>query len=172
MKTNTITLTGHHNSVTGHHNSVTGHHNPVPELAGIELSGWSDLVAVSRCAHQGRTLFALSLTPFREEQRDGDPRSACREDSESPATRRGNSLHCKAAFHHHTTNRTTQGGRWPACHVADGRRCTVFQSLPSGRLNRARSCLTIEGGGTTKGRRGRTPEQRACREEIRHPEWS
>lgn len=69
----------------------------------------------------------LDRVPFREEQRDGDPRSACREDSESPATRRGNSLHCKAAFHYPPTNRTTQGERWPARHHADGRRRTDVQ---------------------------------------------
>lgn len=131
-------------------------------------------VSISYCVTTPRSIRSSSVAapPIREEQRDGDPRSACREDSESPATRRGNSLHCQAAFHYHSPNRTTRVGRWPSSHVADGRRRTVFQSLPSGRLNRARSCLTIEGGGTTKGRRGRTPEQRACREEIRHPEWS
>lgn len=69
------------------------------------------------------------LTPFREEQRDGDPRSACREDSESPATRRGNSLHCKAAFYYHPTNRTTQGERWSASDTSDGRRRKGFQSM-------------------------------------------
>lgn len=82
---------------------------------------------VNRKGSRRSSVILRGLTPFREEQRDGDPRSACREDSESPATCRGNSLHCKAAFHYPSANRTTPGERWPARHYADGRRRTDVQ---------------------------------------------
>lgn len=62
--------------------------------------------SIHYCVTAPRSIRSSSVAapPIREEQRDGDPRSACREDLESLAIYRENSLHCKAGFT--TTQRT------------------------------------------------------------------